>query len=115
MVLSARHRSDYVGALAMLCSLPQAKVLLADRGYDADWFREALADRIIVPCIPSRRNRQVPVPHDPVAYRQRHRIENAFARPKDWRRIATRLKIAALTSTSARSPSPPRSWSGYET
>lgn len=115
MVLSARHRSDYVGALAMLCSLPQAKVLLADRGYDADWFREALADRSIVPCIPSRRNRQVPVPHDPVPDRQRHRIENAFARLKDRRRVATRLTIAALLSPSVPSPSPPLPWSGYET
>jgi hypothetical protein len=35
MFLSAGHRSDYVGALAMLASLPQAKVLLADRGYRA--------------------------------------------------------------------------------
>jgi transposase len=28
--------------------------------------------------------------YDKALYRQRHRIENAFGRPKDWRRIATR-------------------------
>ena len=115
MFLSAGHRSDYVGALAMLSSLPQAKVLLADRGYDADWFREALADRSSVPCIPSRRNRKVAVPHDLIACRPRHRIENAFAGLKDWRRVATRLTIAALTLTSVPSPSPLLSCSGYET
>ena len=31
-----------------------------------------------------------PARHDPALYRQRHRIENLFARIKDWRRIATR-------------------------
>lgn len=95
MFLSAGHRSDYVGALAMLSSLPPAKVLLADRGYDADWFREAVTDQGVAPCIPSRRSRKIAIPHDPVAYRQRHRIENAFARLKDWRRIATRYDRCA--------------------
>lgn len=95
MFLSAGHRSDYVGAQAMLSSLPTANVLLADRGYDADWFREALTDRGIASCIPSRRNRKLAVPHDPALYRQRHRIENMFARLKDWRRVATRYDRCA--------------------
>lgn len=43
MFLSAGQTSDYVGTRALLSSLPQAKVLLADRGYDANWLREALA------------------------------------------------------------------------
>ena len=34
--------SDYTGAAAMLSSLPQAEWMLADPGYDADWFRDAL-------------------------------------------------------------------------
>jgi transposase len=90
LFLSAGQTSDYVGARALLSSLPGAKVLLADRGYDADWFREALTDRGIQPCIPSRQGRTIPVPHDPTLYRQRHRVENAFARLKDWRGIGTR-------------------------
>ena len=28
----------------MLPAMPRAKELLADKGYDADWFREALAE-----------------------------------------------------------------------
>ena len=39
MFLSAGQTSDYTGAAALLSVMPQAKVLLADRGYDADWFR----------------------------------------------------------------------------
>ena len=40
--------------LAFLSDLPSAKVLLADKGYDADWFREAPDDKGITPCIPAR-------------------------------------------------------------
>lgn len=32
--------SDYNGAAALLGSLPKADWMLADRGYDADWFRD---------------------------------------------------------------------------
>ena len=56
----------------------------------ADWYREALEDKGITPCIPSRKNRRVPIPHDEARYRKRHKIENSFARLKDWRRVATR-------------------------
>ena len=74
----------------MLPAIPAAGALLADRGYDADWFRHALHSRGVTPCIPARRGRKLPSPHDPTLYRQRHRIENMFARLKDWRRIHTR-------------------------
>ncbi len=40
--------SDYKGAALMLAAMPKAKQLLADKGYDADWFRAALAKRRIV-------------------------------------------------------------------
>ena len=32
-------------------TLPAAKYMLADRGYDADWFRSDLQVRGITPCI----------------------------------------------------------------
>ena len=68
----------------------KAKTLLGDRGYDADWFRAALADRKIAACIPSEVNRKVPIPRDAAPYRQRHKIEIMFGRLEDWRRIHTR-------------------------
>jgi hypothetical protein len=37
--------SDNTGGSASLHSLPDASWILADRGYDADWFREALQDK----------------------------------------------------------------------
>ena len=50
---------------------PPAKTLLADRGYDSNWFRLALAERGIAPCIPSTRSRKQPIPYDQLLYRQR--------------------------------------------
>ena len=38
------NHSIYTGAAALLGGLPKAEWLLADRGYDADWFRDALKD-----------------------------------------------------------------------
>jgi transposase len=64
---------------------------LADKGYDADWFREALQDKGIKPCIPGRSSRDKPVKHDKRRYKRRHRIENMFGRLKDWRRVAMRF------------------------
>ena len=95
MFLSAGQTSDYMGARAMMSSLPKAKVLLADRGYDAHWFRWALADRGITPCILGRKGRTHSITFDPVLYRRRHRIENMFGRLEDWRRIATRYDRCA--------------------
>ena len=62
--MTAGQVSDYTGAAALLNSLPSADWLLADRGYDADWFRDALKDKGIKPCIPGRKSRGKPVKHD---------------------------------------------------
>ena len=40
--MTAGQASDHADAAALLGSLPAAEWLIADRGYDADWFREAL-------------------------------------------------------------------------
>lgn len=101
MLLSEGQMSDYKGAALLFDALPQAKALLADRGYDANWFRHALAQRGITACIPSTASRKVPVPHDKVLYRQRHKVENMFGRLKDWRRIHTRYDRCAHTFFSA--------------
>ena len=82
--------SDYIGARALLSSLPNVGWLLGDRGYDADWFREALKDKGIRPCIPGRKQRKVAVKYDKRRYKRRNRIEIMFGRLKDWRRVATR-------------------------
>ena len=101
MLLSEGQMSDYKGAALMLGVLPRAQAMLGDRGYDADWFRNALMARGITPCIPSKINRKIQIPHDRTLYRQRHKIENMFGKLKDWRRIHTRYDRCAHTFFSA--------------
>ncbi len=101
LLLSEGQMSDYKGAALMVDAFPKAKILLGDRGYDADWFRHTLIERGIIPCIPSKTNRKIPIPHDRALYRQRHRIENMFGKIKDWRRIHTRYDRCAHTFMSA--------------
>lgn len=93
--------SDHKGARLLLDALPHAEHLIADRGYDSAWFRTELEARGIEPCIPSSRSRKVPYPYDTALYRQRHKVENLFAKLKDWRRIATRYDRCAHTFFSA--------------
>jgi putative transposase len=99
--LTEGQRSDHIGAVAMIDALPAAATLLGDKAYDSRWFRQALAERGIMPCIPVQHNRKGRPPLDTILYRQRHRIENLFARLKDWRRIHTRYDRCAHTFLSA--------------
>lgn len=60
LFMTAGQVSDYTGAAALLASLPGAQWLLVDRGYKADWFRDALQAKVITPCIPGRKSRTEP-------------------------------------------------------
>jgi transposase len=101
MLLSEGQMSDHKGARLMLAELPKAQALIGDRGYDSNWFRAALKARGIEPCIPPTRSRKAPLDYDKTLYRTRHKIENLFAKLKDWRRIATRYDRCAHTFFSA--------------
>jgi transposase len=101
MVLSEGQMNDHKGASLLIDALPPARELLADQGRDSDGFRTALGAKGITPCIPPRKNRKVVIAYDKTLYRQRHRIENAFGRLKDWRRMATRYDRCAHTCVSA--------------
>lgn len=81
--------SDYTDASALPDSFPAAQWMLEDPGYDADWFRDALEEKGIRPCIPGRKSRGKPVKYDRRKYKQRNRIELMFGRLKNWRRVAT--------------------------
>ena len=105
--MTAGQVSDYTGAAALLDSLPKAQWPLGYRGYDADWFRDALEEKGIMPCIPGKKSRTKPVKYDKRRYKRRNRIEIMFGRLKDWRRVATRydrcptvfLSAVALAAT----------------
>ena len=59
--------------------------MLGDKAYDSAELREDLHERGTKPVIPNRCNRK-----QPFIYKLRWRIESAFNRLKDFRRIATR-------------------------
>lgn len=76
---------------------PEPKVLIADKGYDADAIREDLAARGATPVIPGKRSRKTPIPVDGHIYALRNRIERCFNRLKNARRFATRYDKLAET------------------
>lgn len=70
--------------------------MLADKGYDAGALRRSLRQVGTVPVIPGRAGRKRKIVYDKDRYKERHRVENAFCRLKDYRRVATRYdKLAA--------------------
>ena len=101
MMLTEGQMGDHKGAVLLFDALPRAKELLGDKGYDSEWFRAALTARGITSCIPPKSNCEVQYHYDKAVYKKRHRIENLFAKIKDWRRIHTRYDRCAHAFMSA--------------
>ncbi len=53
------------------------------------------------PLAASRKNPNIQIEYDTVAYKKRHKIENMFTKLKDWRRIAMRYDRCAHTAFSS--------------
>ena len=79
LFITAGQVSDYTGAAALMNGLPEAEWLLADRGYDADWFRETLLDNGTTSCIPGRKSRKKTVKYDKRRYKRRNRSSRDLA------------------------------------
>jgi transposase len=100
-LLTEGQVSDHKGAAIIYPLLPKAHTLIADKGYDSDAFRDALRECRITPCIPPRAKRRSPATSCKSTYNKRHKIENMFAKLKDWRRLALRYDRCAHTFFSA--------------
>lgn len=96
LLLSAGNDADISHAKTMAQEIP-ATMLVADKGYDSDEFRQWLNERGIAACIPPRSNRKHPRPYSKRSYRKRHVVENFFERIKNFRRVATRYDKLAET------------------
>jgi transposase len=75
--------------------------VLGDKAFDSDAIRDAiLFDHDALPVIPNRSNRADPWPWDEemaATYRERNRVERAFAKAKRFRRFATQYeKLKAM-------------------
>lgn len=64
--------------------------MLGDKAYDSAELREELEKRGTKAVIPNRCNRKQPFSFSKRLYKLRWRIESAFSRLKDFRRVATR-------------------------
>ena len=99
--LSPGNHADISQTPALLDKCPAPSRLLADKGYDANSSRNRLSETETEAVIPSTKSRKAPIPYDLEAYRDRNRIERAFCRLKDWRRIVTRYDKLAINFASA--------------
>ena len=80
----------------LLSELRPRAMLLADRGYDADWIKAFASDQGAWANIPPKRNRKEATCFSPYLYRARNLVERFFNKIKQCRRIATRYdKLAA--------------------
>jgi putative transposase len=90
ILLTGGEAHDYPVAERLICRTKAAKRLIGDMAYDGNELRRWLDDRGTRSVIPNRSNRKQPFGFNKRFYKERRRIENAFSRLKDFRRIATR-------------------------
>ena len=96
LALTAGEAHDNRLAGKLLSRLKAGSMLLADRGYDADWIRALAARKGALANIPARCNRSEPICFSPYLYRARNLVERFFNKIKHRRRVATRYdKLAA--------------------
>ena len=87
-MLTGGEAHDYPVAKRLIRRVKPPKHLLGDKAYDGDELRESLDQRGTKPVIPNRSNRKQPYRFNKRLYKLRWRIESAFNRLKDYRRIS---------------------------
>lgn len=94
-ILTAGQSGDALAAPALLDGF-RPKAVLADKAYDSNALRSAIADLGAEAVIPSNRSRKTLIAHDVVAYRARNCIERCFSKLKHFRRFAIRYDRRAI-------------------
>jgi transposase len=90
ILLTGGEAHDCPIAERIIRRVKPAKRMLGDRAYDSGELRQHLSAQGTRPVIPNRSNRKQPFRFSKHLYKLRWRIECAFNRLKDFRRIATR-------------------------
>ena len=90
ILLTGGEAHDYPIAKRLIRRVKPPKHMLGDTAYDGDELRENLDERGTKSVIPNRSNRIRLFSFNKRLYKLRWRIESAFNRLKDFRRIATR-------------------------
>ncbi|WP_157672635.1 IS5 family transposase, partial [Chelatococcus daeguensis] len=113
--LTAGQASDLASAKDLIGYLAPGSMLLADKGYDANDLRAAVAERNAWANIPPKRNRKDPICFSRHLYKARNLVERFFNKIKHFRRIATRFDKTAENFLAAVKLASIRIWlRGYE-
>ena len=90
LALTTGEAHDNRLAEKLLSRLKSGSMLLADRGYDADWIRTLVRQHGAWANIPPKSNRKDALSFSPYLYRARNLVERFFNKIKQCRRVATR-------------------------
>lgn len=93
--MTAGQEADITSAPELITDLPEGAMLLADKGYDANSLRHAVAQRGAWANIPPKANRKDPICFSKYLYRGRNHVERFFNKIKHYRHIATRFAKTA--------------------
>src|ERR1700674_5153002 len=88
ILLTGGEADDCPVAERLIRRVKPPKRMLGDKAYDSAELREELDERGTKPVVPNRSNRKQPYSFSKRLYKLRWRIESAFNRLKDFRRIA---------------------------
>ena len=96
--ISGGEVSDFKGFDALVDEhLPQAKVVIADRGYDSNHIRFVIKRRGGTPVILGKVNCKEPILADTITYVLRNWVERCFNKLKCSRRLSTRYDKTAAS------------------
>jgi transposase len=97
LLLTGANVSDCIQCKPLLrAHLKPGSYAIMDKGYDSDTNRAYVNQLGGIAVIAVNGNRAKKPPLDQHIYRERHRVENLFARLKTFRRISTRYEKTAL-------------------
>ncbi|AVB18357.1 MULTISPECIES: IS5 family transposase [Pseudomonas syringae group] len=90
--VTAGQTNDCSQAASLIAKVPDAEVIIADKGYDTEAIRAQVEQQGSKVVIPRKRNSlKGNADLDKGLYRNRHLVENAFARLKHFRAVASRF------------------------
>jgi len=92
--LEAAQRHDLYACTGLIEKIPAQTIIVADRGYDAQWFRQKCRKRGLKPLIPKRemgKNKKKKT-NDPITRMGRWRCERLFAWMAKFRKLQTRYE-----------------------
>ena len=90
-ILTGGQQHDITQAEELIAGYAGEHVL-AEKGYDAQEFRQHILDLGMMPVIPPRSNRKEPADYDRHLYRERHLVECFINKIKHYRRIFSRFE-----------------------